>query len=59
MDGWYVIQVQSGKEVAMAAEIAQRLGREVVSECFAPRWQAQVKVRGEWKRVQRNLIPAT
>lgn len=57
MFGWYVIQVQSGRELAVAADIRQRVEVDTLRDCFAPRWQTQQKRRGEWRYVERNLIP--
>ncbi len=57
MTGWYVIQVQTGCEETVAANIRQVASDGVVKECFTPRWQTQQKLRGEWRYVVRNLIP--
>lgn len=55
--GWYVIQVQGGREDTTIASIEQLVSREIISECFTPRWQTQKKVRGRYQNIMRNLIP--
>lgn len=57
MSKWYVIQVRSGQEEAVAATICQLVSEDVLEECFAPKWQTQHKVHGRWENVERRLIP--
>ena len=57
MSGWYVVQVQSGREDAMVAQIRQFVDERALEACFAPRWETQRKIHGQWKTVVRNLIP--
>ena len=61
---WYVVQVQSGREdavrdmIARAAEVHEAAtGDEVLKECFVPKYQAEVKFQGEYRFVERNLLP--
>lgn len=55
--GWYVIQVPTGKERALCELIVRTVGRDILSECFSPSYATQMKVRGEWKDVERLLFP--
>ena len=63
---WYVVQVQAGSERIMCAviegacsELVAAEGREgaFLSEVFCPRFATQRKLRGEWVRVERPLMP--
>lgn len=55
--GWYVIQVPSGKELAIASDISQLAEADVLEECFVPRWETQRKFKGQWRSVVHSLIP--
>lgn len=64
--GWYVIQVRSGHEQAMC-DVIQRTCEEfdklsmvedpLVEEVFSPRYATKTKFHGEWKEVERPLLP--
>lgn len=54
---WYVIQVFTGTEEKTAAEITRRVDPGVLSECFNPRYETQMHLRGEWRSVERPLFP--
>lgn len=64
---WYVIQVQSGQERRMCRliqascaeynDIAEEGDSFFLDECFAPRFRSQKKWRGEWRDVERPLMP--
>lgn len=64
---WYAVQVSSGQErklarmievaCAEAPEGGAGEGRLLLDECFAPRYRAQKKMRGEWRGVERALMP--
>ena len=64
--GWYVIQVQSGREQVMC-DVIRRTCEEfdamsivedpLVEEVFSPRYATRMKVHGEWKDVERQLLP--
>lgn len=64
--GWYVIQVWSGYELA-TCDIIKRTCEEIdrlnladeplVEEVFYPRYTARTKFHGEWKEVERALLP--
>ena len=45
---WYVIQVQGGREHVMDKLISAMAPQDLVQECFAPSFTADVKVRGVW-----------
>lgn len=62
---WYVIQVQSGKELE-AARTIERVCSEtesiltavpLVEECFSPRYATRIKIRGDWRDISRPLLP--
>lgn len=65
--GWYVIQVQTGREQAMcrlverAAAEADLLsdidGSQLVEECFSPRFVTEHKFDGAWRPVEKPLLP--
>ena len=68
---WYVIQIRPGQERKMCEQIeaayeeAQDLasmsheGAEpfTLDECFEPRYRTQKKMHGEWRDVERALMP--
>lgn len=63
---WYVIQVQTGRELAACEAILKACANErevladgspLVGECFAPRYSAQFKLHGEWHSEERLLLP--
>ncbi len=64
--GWYVVQVQSGREeqvrhvierACAEADAVSDSDQQLLDECFCPRYQTQTKVRGEWCYVERSLLP--
>lgn len=64
--GWYVIQVETGKEpracefIRYACELADEAGLEgesVLQECFCPTYQHKRKVRGQWVEQETLLLP--
>ena len=54
---WYVIQVNKGREDLMAALIARVVPERVLTECFSPKYATEMKVRGRWIPVERDLLP--
>ena len=64
---WYVVQVTTGREQAMcekvrraAAAFAEERGlaeREVLEECFSPRFRTRVRHEGAWADDERALLP--
>ena len=54
---WYVIQVQGGRERAMAKLIGAMAPQGLVQECFAPAFTADVKVRGVWYPTNKIMFP--
>lgn len=54
---WYVVQVIKGREEAMAALIERVVPRDILEECFAPRYATERKVRGVWEPCERDLFP--
>ena len=54
---WYVIQVMHGREDAMARLIGRVVPAEVMGECFSPTFETETKVKGEWVRVKRQMLP--
>ncbi|MBP3893826.1 MAG: hypothetical protein J6D34_07295 [Atopobiaceae bacterium] len=64
--GWYVIQVETGREhvaceaILRACDNVQEggnTGRTVLHECFSPRYRTQFKLHGEWHDEERLLLP--
>jgi len=64
---WYVVQVNTGREEAMCAEIrrvctdydqtAKPQDKVNLAECFSPKFQGRRKWKGEWQDLQRPLLP--
>ena len=54
---WYVVQVTTGREAAMAELIGRVVPAELVEECFSPRYETERKVHGAFERVERTLLP--
>lgn len=54
---WYVIQVQTGHERAMAELIEHVAPGDVLDECFYPQFETEMKVRGAWVPVTKPLFP--
>ena len=64
--GWYVIQVQSGKEQAMC-QLIERVCKEadavaatdvpLLNECFTPQFNTRHKFGDEWRDVTKQLLP--
>lgn len=57
MAHWYVIQVMNGQENVLVNYVNQLVSPAAYDEVFVPRWETQAKVKGEWRYVQRNLMP--
>lgn len=61
--GWYVAQVRTGSEreacrrIAKACKGSEADGRPLLEECFSPAVEARLKYAGEWRRVERPLLP--
>lgn len=53
---WYVVQVTGGSEARMARLIEDVASPGVVEECFLPRYETEIKVRGEFRRVEKPLV---
>lgn len=69
---WYVIQVETGREIAACEDIARvcaqaerhlacaagdRACAKLLHECFAPRYKTQYKRHGKWHDEERLLLP--
>ena len=54
---WYVIQVQGGREEAMAERIERVVPASILDEVFYPQYMTEIKVRGAWQQVQKPLFP--
>ena len=64
--GWYVIQVQTGREQQMCrviervcaeVDLASDEDEQLLEECFSPTFQTEHKFGGEWKQVEKLLLP--
>ena len=64
--GWYVIQVETGREraaceaILRACDSVSEHGRArgaLLQECFSPRYRTQFKLHGEWHDEERLLLP--
>ena len=61
---WYVIQVLGGQEgrsctliEAACTDMYDNQGVAVLSEVFCPRYITRRKYKGEWREVERSLLP--
>lgn len=54
---WYVVQVLGGKEEATCRLIERIVSKDVLEECFTPRYETQKKVRGTWVNARSVLFP--
>ena len=64
--GWYVVQVETGREQS-ACKAIERAGRladgleaghePLVREVFSPRYRSRFKLHGEWHDEERQLLP--
>lgn len=54
---WYVIQVLKGREDAMVELIGRMVPADILEEVFSPKYSTEIKVRGAWQRVERDLLP--
>lgn len=48
---------QTAQSVELAAQGADTEQKQVLEECFSPRFQTQKKVHGEWENVEELLFP--
>ncbi len=62
--GWYVAQVQTGREQAMCRAIERVCkdvrasdGNPLLEECFSPTYIHRLKYHGEWRDVEKQLLP--
>ncbi|MDO4404130.1 MAG: transcription termination/antitermination NusG family protein, partial [Atopobiaceae bacterium] len=62
--GWYVAQVQTGREQAMCTVIERACqgatthdGSPLLEECFSPTYIHRLKYNGEWCDVEKRLLP--
>ena len=56
-DKWYVVQVSTGRERAVADLMRRRIPASVLSEAFWPQYQTQVKRDGGWVLHTKPLLP--
>lgn len=54
---WYVVQVQTGREEAMATLITKVVPQEFLYECFSPCYATERKVHGMFEPCIRTLLP--
>lgn len=62
---WYVIQVQTGREVKACEAILQTCkalhatseSNGTLEECFSPNYEFRRKIKGEWTKQKRLLLP--
>lgn len=62
--GWYVAQVQAGREQVMCQVIERECagaytsdGHPLLEECFSPTYVHRLKYSGEWRDVEKPLLP--
>ena len=53
---WYAAYAGEGREAALAAKVGAALPAEVLCEAFCPRWEAIMKRRGAWLKVERPMF---
>lgn len=56
-DKWYVVQVSTGRERAVADLMRRRIPADVLSEAFWPQYQTQMKRGGNWVLHTKPLLP--
>lgn len=57
MGNWYVIQVRSGLEEKIMNSCDFLVSKEILLECFVPRYKKVKKIRGSWNEVEETLFP--
>lgn len=53
---WYVIQVKSGHEKEIANKCRILISKDILHECFIPKYITKRKYQGKWKQVQEILF---
>ena len=54
---WYVAYVGVGQEIS-ACEICNRMiSKDLLVECFLPKYETMRKINGEWQRLHQLLFP--
>lgn len=60
---WYIVQVSTGQEaiachrIVSVCQAQNGVGGPLVHECFAPRFLTRHKFGGEWRDVEKRLLP--
>lgn len=53
---WYVIQVRSRKEEYIASKCKSLISKDVLTDCFIPKYKKMKKYRGKWHNVEEVLF---
>lgn len=53
---WYVIQVRYGHEVEIAEKCLNLISKELILDCFIPKYICQKKIKGSWQDVKTILF---
>lgn len=54
---WYVIQVVTGREDMVVANVNKLVRKDLYRECFNPACKVQKRFQGVWQTVERPLFP--
>ena len=54
---WYVVQVQTGKEDQLIADLSRHCDPGLLKEVFSPTYEVQKHLAGEWRTTQQRMFP--
>jgi len=57
MPNWYAVQVMTGKEEETSIACKRVLDREVLNDCFTPKYERMKRYHGQWHREERPMFP--
>ncbi|MEG0290987.1 MAG: antiterminator LoaP [Erysipelotrichaceae bacterium] len=56
MSNWYVIQVRGGYEEKIVKQCELLIDKEILEECFIPKYKQLIKKEGKWKETEQILF---
>ncbi|MEG2707422.1 MAG: transcription termination/antitermination NusG family protein, partial [Erysipelotrichaceae bacterium] len=56
MSNWYVIQVRGGYEEKIVKQCDLLIDKEILEECFIPKYKQLIKKEGKWKETEQILF---
>jgi len=57
MPNWYAVQVMTGKEEETSIACRRVLNREVLNDCFTPKYERMKRYHGQWHREEKPMFP--